>query len=319
MPDDTPTPDNPTPPEPAREPSSTPPPVLAEIVEHKRGEVEELKRRVSKAELEAAVAQAEPPRNFFRAVTRRDAEGKPVALHPAEGQQVEGNPHTAVIAEIKRQSPSAGLIREAYAGDGFDPARIARAYHAAGAAAISCLTDERYFGGHLSFIQRVKDACPLPVLRKDFIVDPVQLWEARAAGADAVLLIAECLNEREIVDYMILAQQLQLTVLIEAHSAEHLLRVRPHVGFPHPTYCLLGINNRDLTTMTTEVNHTVRLVDLVDDPGVLVSESGIKTRADLDRLSEHGVNIVLVGEHLMRQEDPGQALRTLLQGDAPTA
>jgi len=275
---------------------------LAEIVEHKRGEVEELKRRVSLPELEAAVAQAEPPRNFFRAVTRRDDSGQPA----------EGHHETSIIAEIKRQSPSAGLIRQEYAGDGFDPTVAARAYHKAGAAAISCLTDEKFFGGHLSFIERVKAACPLPVLRKDFIVDPIQLWETRAAGADAVLLIAECLNEREIVDSLILAQQLQLTVLIEAHSTEHLLRVRPHVGFPHPTYCLLGINNRDLTTMTTDVNHTLRLVDLVDDPGVLVSESGIRTKADLDRLAEHGVRIALVGEHLMRQDDPGSALRALL-------
>jgi len=288
--------------EPAQPGRAETPPVLAEIVEHKRSEVEELKRSVSMAELEARVAQADPPRNFFQARTRG-------------GQSNRADAGPAIIAEIKRQSPSAGLMRPEYAGDGFDPAAVARAYHAAGAAAISCLTDEKYFGGHLSFIQRVREACPLPVLRKDFIVDPIQLWEARAAEADAVLLIAECLLEREIVDLLILAQQLRLTVLVEAHDTENLLRVRPHIGFPHPTYCLLGINNRDLTTMTTDVNHTIRLVDLVDDPGVLVSESGIKTRADLDRLSEHGVNIVLVGEHLMIQGDPGAALRVLLEGE----
>lgn len=274
-----------------------PPAVLRDIIEHKRGEVEALKSSVSLRELEARVAQAEPPRNFFRAVTRPPSNG---------------GPETAVIAEIKRQSPSAGLMRPEYAGDGFDPAEVARAYARAGAAAISCLTDEKFFGGKLGYIERVKAAAPLPVLRKDFIIDPIQLWETRAAGADAVLLIAECLNEREIVDLLILAQQLRLTVLIEAHSTEHLLRVRPHVGFPHPSYCLLGINNRDLTAMTTDVGHTIRLVDLVDDPGVLVSESGIRTSADLARLREHGVRIVLVGEHLMRQEDPGAALQALL-------
>jgi indole-3-glycerol phosphate synthase len=150
------------------------------------------------------------------------------------------------------------------------------------------------------------------VLRKDFIVDPYQLWEARAAGADAVLLIAEALTEGEILDLMILSQQLQLTTLLEVHSMENLLRVRPHVGFPHRGYSLLGINNRDLDSMTTDLNHTARLVDLVDDTRVLVSESGIKTPADLATLRAVGVRIALVGEHLMRHEHPGQALRALL-------
>lgn len=276
-----------------RQPS--PPPVLAEILVAKRAEVYEAKARTTMKQLEALVAQAEPPRNFFTAVTR----------HPA-------NRPIAVIAEIKRKSPSAGLIRPEYAGDDFAPENIAQRYHAAGAAAISCLTDEHFFGGHLSFIERVKAAMPLPVLRKDFIIDPWQLWESRAAGADAVLLIAECLTESKLVDMMILAQQLQLTVLVEVHDMENLLRVRPHIGFPHPSYCLLGINNRDLRTMETDMSHSLRLVDLVDQPGVLVSESGIKTPADLARLKEKGIRTVLVGEHLMRQDDPGAALAALL-------
>lgn len=243
------------------------------------------------------VAQAEPPRNFFSAVTR----------HP-------GAHHTSIIAEVKRKSPSAGLIRPEYASDTFRPEDIARQYADAGARAISCLTDEADFGGRLEFIERIKAAVDLPVLRKDFIVDPWQLWESRAHGADAVLLIAECLTESEIVDMLILAQQLQLTVLLEVHEMESLLRVRPHIGFPHPGYGLLGINNRDLSTMKVSLNHTLRLVDLVDDRDILVSESGITTRADLDRLREAGVRIALVGEHLMRQERPGEALRTLLGG-----
>lgn len=264
-------------------------------MERKRAEVEEAKRRVTFEDLEAQVAQADPPRNFFRAVTR----------HPDAR-------HTSVIAEIKRKSPSAGLIRPEYGGDGFRPEDIARRYHAAGAAALSVLTDEADFGGHLSYIERVKDAVPLPVLRKDFVIDAWQLWESRAAGADAVLLIAECLNESQIVDLLILAQQLQLTVLLEAHDTENLLRLRPHVGFPHRAYCLLGINNRDLSTMTVDLNHTLRHVDLVDDRSILVSESGIRTPADLERLRAAGVRIALVGEHLMRQPDPGQALAELL-------
>ncbi len=268
---------------------------LREIVEHKALEVAAAKQRTEFAELEALVAQAEPPRNFFAAVTK----------HPRQE-------HTTVIAEIKRRSPSAGLIRPEYEGEGFAPEVIARKYAAAGAAAISCLTDERFFGGHLSFIDRVKAAAALPVLRKDFLIDPWQLWESRAAGADAVLLISECLNESQLVDMLILAQQLQLTVLLEVHDVVNLLRVRPHVGFPHAGYALLGINNRDLSSMTVDLAHTLRLVDLVEDRSILVSESGIRTAADLRKLREVGVRSVLVGEHLMRQGDPGAALAELL-------
>jgi indole-3-glycerol phosphate synthase len=278
----------------------TPPATLREIVEHKRLELTAAKATASMSELEALVAQAEPPRNFFAAVTRH-----PNALH------------TSVIAEIKRRSPSAGLIRPEYAGDGFDPVSIAKSYNSRGASAISVLTDEKFFGGHLSFIERIKDAVPLPVLRKDFIIDPWQLWESRAAGADAVLLIAECLNDSEMLDLLILAQQLQLTVLLEVHDIENLLRVRPHVGFPHASYALLGINNRDLSTMTTDLGHTLRLVDLVEDRTTLVSESGIRTPEDLRRLRLADVRIALVGEHLMRQPDPGLALAELLKPTVP--
>jgi indole-3-glycerol phosphate synthase len=274
--------------------------VLREIVERKREEVAESKSMISMPELEALVAQAEPPRNFFRAVTRH-----PDAVH------------FSIIAEIKRKSPSAGWIRPEYENPAFAPETVARAYHAAGAAAISCLTDGPAFGGDLTYIERIRHAVPLPILRKDFIVDPWQLWETRAAGADAVLLIAECLNESEIVDLLILAQQLQLTVLLECHDMENLLRVIPHVGFPHPGYFLLGINNRDLSTMKVDLNHTLRLADVADkmisDRSILVSESGITTRDDLLKLRAVGIRIALVGEHLMRHEDPGAPLLALLR------
>jgi indole-3-glycerol phosphate synthase len=272
-----------------------PPGVLGTIVARKRAEVERAKAVRDFKELEGDVAQAEPPRNFFAAVTR----------HPDDT-------HISIIAEVKRQSPSAGLIRPEYAGEGFKPDTIAKAYAQSGARAISCLTDEPDFGGHLSFIERIKSAVDLPVLRKDFIIDPWQLWESRAAGADAVLLIAECLTESEIVDMLILSQQLQMTVLLEVHEMDSLLRVRPHVGFPHAGYGLVGINNRDLSTMNVDLNHTLRLVDLVEDRSILVSESGIRTPKDLARLREAGVRIALVGEHLMRQDDPGAALKDLL-------
>lgn len=214
---------------------------------------------------------------------------------------------TSVIAEIKRRSPSAGVIRE-----DFDPVRIARQYHEAGAAAISCLTDEPFFGGRLEYIHQVRDAVPLPVLRKDFIIDQYQVWESRAAGADAILLIAEALPEGDLLDMMILARELGMTSLVEAHEIESILKVKQHIGFPHAGYSLLGINNRDLSTMRTDLGHTLRAIDLIDNPRVLVSESGIRTHDDILKLRRHGVRIVLVGEHLMRQPDPGAALRELL-------
>jgi indole-3-glycerol phosphate synthase len=272
--------------------------VLKQIIDHKRTEVAALKARIPFEELEALVAQAEPPRNFFAAVTH----------HPDAF-------HSSIIAEIKRKSPSAGWIRPEYQ-QAFDPAAIARRFHANGAAAISCLTDEQFFAGDLRFIERIREAVPLPVLRKDFIIDQWQLWESRAAGADAVLLIGECLTTAELVDMLILAQRLGLTVLLEVHDVETLLRVRPHVGFPHPSYFLLGINNRDLAAQKVDVNHTLRLLDMVDDPSVLVSESGIRSSKDVTWLRHNGVRIVLVGEELMRAADPGAALATLLGRDA---
>lgn len=268
--------------------------VLKDIIDHKRTELVAAKQRYSFAELEGLVAQAEPPRNFFGAV----------AHHPDPF-------HFSVIAEIKRKSPSAGWIRPEYEHN-FDPTIIARRYHLNGASAISCLTDEHFFAGNLGYIERIKEAVPLPVLRKDFIIDPWQLWESRAFGADAVLLIGECLTIAEMVDMLILAQRLGLTVLLEVHSMDTLLRVRPHVGFPHPSYFLLGINNRDLAAQKVDINNTLRLIDLVDDPSILVSESGIKTTQDATWLRHHGVRILLVGEHLMRSPDPGAALATLL-------
>lgn len=281
-------------------PEASPPGALGEIIANKREEVARAKERLPFGELEGMVAQAEPPRNLFAAVTR----------HP--------NPiHVSVIAEVKRRSPTAGLMRPEYDGDAFRPEDIARRYHEAGAAAISCLTDEKYFGGHGSYIERIKEAVPLPVLRKDFIIDPWQLWESRALGADAVLLIAECLNESQIVDLLILSQQLQLTTLLEVHDMENLLRVRPHVGFPHPGYCLLGINNRDLSTMTVDLTHSLRLADLVEDRSILVSESGVRSGSDIARLRQAGVRIVLIGESLMKQADPGAALAGILAAAGP--
>ena len=263
--------------------------VLSEIVEHKRKEVAAAMARLPLEEIKIAALDTADPRNFFQAVTQPKGELR-------------------VIAEVKKASPSAGLIRA-----DFDPVAIARAYHANGAAAISCLTDEKFFQGSLEYIKLIRDAVPLPVLRKDFIIDPYQVYEARLAGADAVLLIAECLGEAELLDLLILATELRLTTLVEVHDVENLLRVRPHIGFPHPSYTLLGINNRNLREMKTDISHTLRLLDMVEDPDILVSESGIRTAQDVHRLREAGVHRILVGEHLMRQPDVGEALRELMK------
>ncbi len=158
----------------------------------------------------------------------------------------------------------------------------------------------------------MRDAVPLPVLRKDFIVDQYQVWESRAAGADAILLIADVLEEGQLLDLMILARELSMTSLVETHDVDRLLKVRHHIGFPHAGYSLLGINNRNLQTMETDLSHTFRLLEFVEDRNVVVCESGITSGADLARLRQRGVNIVLVGEHLLRQTDPGEALRELL-------
>lgn len=270
------------------------PAVLAEIVDFKREEIESAKRAEPLAALEAMIAHAEPTRDFFGAL-----------VDPTETR-------TRIIAEVKRQSPSAGLIRPEYALDGFVPGFIAQQYSNAGASAISCLTDEKFFGGSLLFINQIKSAVKLPVIRKDFILDPYQITQSRAYGADAVLLIAECLDDAQISEMLELAHTLDLAILLEVHSRSNLLRVQPIIAASTHKRVLLGINNRDLSRMITDLAHTTDLVDLVDDRSILVSESGIKAHADLAKLAEHGVHIALVGEHLMRQSNPGDALAALL-------
>jgi indole-3-glycerol phosphate synthase len=269
--------------------------ILEQILARKHVEVARTRAIVPLEALRERAESLPPSRNFFSAVV----DGRLRAP-------------TRAIAEIKQRSPSAGTIRE-----DFDPVDIAKRYEDAGAAAISCLTDEHYFGGHLGYVQLVRQAVSLPVLRKDFIVDEYQIWESRAAQADAILLIAEVLSEGQLLDYMILAQQLRLTTIVEVHDVEKLLCVKRHIGFPHAGYFLLGINNRDLRTMETDIAHTFRLLDMIEDLRIVVSESGIRTREDVARLRRHGVNIVLVGEQLLRQPDPGAALRDLLRTTVP--
>jgi indole-3-glycerol phosphate synthase len=264
--------------------------ILDTILQTKREEIAQRSAVRSIEQLKSEAATMPRPRNFFSAVTRKPT--KPLNL----------------IAEIKKASPSAGVIRA-----DFDPVAIAQTYAAAGADALSVLTDEKYFQGHLNYIKAVRDVVPLPVLRKDFIIDPYQVYESRVAGADAVLLIAECLDTSELIDLQILATELNMTCLIEVHDMENLIRVRDRVvGFPHRSYSLIGINNRDLRTMKVDLGTTLRLSELVENRDVLVSESGIHSRFDIDKLVEAGVRAILVGESLMRSDDIGGKVRELL-------
>ncbi|HEY7115888.1 MAG TPA: indole-3-glycerol phosphate synthase TrpC [Tepidisphaeraceae bacterium] len=274
--------------------------ILDQIVQTKRQEVEERSAQLPVETLKERIAALPRPRNFFQAVTRKPDE-------PSTDARARRAKPLNLIAEVKKASPSAGVIRP-----DFDPVEIARAYESAGADALSVLTDETYFQGHLSYIEAVRAAVRLPVLRKDFIIDPWQVYESRAAGADAILLIAECLETSRMIDLQILATELNMTCLIEVHDLENLMRVRDQViGFPHKRYSLLGINNRDLRTFKTDLGTTLRMAELVEDRSVLVSESGIHTYADVRKLAESGVSAVLVGESLMRSPDIGAKVREL--------
>ncbi|MFN9992244.1 MAG: indole-3-glycerol phosphate synthase TrpC [Phycisphaerales bacterium] len=270
------------------------PAILAEIVEEKKLEVLEAKRKVSLSLLRDRLIDIAPPRDFA------------FALSPEVGR-------VKVIAEIKRKSPSAGWIRPEYEDDSFRPGPVAARYHECGASAISCLTDEKFFGGKLPFLAAVKAATSLPVLRKDFLIDPYQVYEARVAGADAILLIAECLGDELMREMLDVASELRLSVLIEVHDEENLRRVAPLVT--PGSRRLLGVNNRDLRTMKVDLEHSFAMHKLAPFPDLFVSESGIRTKNDLNRLRDAGVRTVLVGEHLMREKDPGEALRLLLGAD----
>ena len=249
--------------------------ILDDIIAEKREEVQQRQSQVSLDQLRQRIADKPRCRNFYKAVTKRHPRG------------------VNVIAEVKKASPSAGLIRAS-----FDPVAIAKTYEQCGADAISVLTDEKYFQGKLEYLEQVKEAVAVPVLRKDFIIDAWQVYESRAAGADAILLIAEALRPGDLIDLMIAAAELGLTVLLEVHEADTLLAVRSLIGFPKKGYSVLGINNRDLTTMNVDIRTTARLSTLLDEDGELVSESGIKTRADVLKLKALGIRAVLVGQTL---------------------
>lgn len=262
--------------------------ILDKIVADKRAEVEFRRSQRSLEQLEDEVKSLPKCRNFYKAVTKRNSRG------------------LNVIAEVKKASPSAGIIRE-----DFDAVAIAQTYQKCGADAISVLTDEKYFQGKLEYIKQIKEVVNLPILRKDFIIDKWQIYESRAAAADAILLIAETLTPSELMDLMIAAAELTLTVLLEVHGADTLLNVRSVIGFPKKGYSVLGINNRNLATMEVDLNNTSRLAEFVDSKKELVAESGIKSRADVEKLKEAGVNAVLVGQVLCENPDIEEKFREL--------
>jgi indole-3-glycerol phosphate synthase len=255
--------------------------ILDKILVQTRQTIERDKAAIAGSDLEAMLTDLPPCRDFHAAL----ADGPAVQL----------------IAEVKRASPSAGLIR-----DDFDPVTIARCYQQGGAACISVLTDEPFFQGSLQFLREVRRTVELPLLRKDFIVDRYQLLQARAAGADCVLLIAECLSAEELRRLNDQSNELGMQTLIELYEPENLDAVLA-TGTP-----LVGINNRNLRTFETSLEHTLKLRPRIPADRLVVGESGIRNHDDLIRLGEGGVKAVLVGESLMRQHDLTSATRSLL-------
>ncbi|WP_417379779.1 indole-3-glycerol phosphate synthase TrpC [Gimesia sp.] len=255
--------------------------ILEEIVASKLVEVSEAKSKIPFERLAEGLVDALPVRDF-------------VASMQSHGP-------VAMIAEVKKASPSAGVIRE-----DFHPVEIARIYEAAGAACLSVLTDEQYFQGHLDFLKAVRQNVTIPVLRKDFIIDRYQILEARVAGADCVLLIAECLDDGQLEDLYGYALELGMSALVEIYepdNRERVLKLSPP---------LLGINNRNLKTFVTSLEHSIQLGAQVPAECLLISESGIRDRSDVLKLQESGVRGILVGETLMRSSDMGEKARELL-------
>ena len=255
--------------------------ILDEIVAYKKEELVETKRGIPLADQKRRAADAGPTRDFGAALSTGGA--------------------IRLIAEVKKASPSKGVIRQ-----DFDPVAIARVYEASGASCLSVLTETKYFQGDLAYLGTIRKAVGLPLLRKDFIVDAYQVYEARAAGADAVLLIAACLERRQLEDLLGLAAQLGLDVLVESHTYAELDKTLLAGGR------IVGINNRDLSSFTVSLDTTFGLLKDIPTDRTVVSESGIATRDDVARLERAGVDAVLVGESLMREKDIGNKVKELL-------
>jgi indole-3-glycerol phosphate synthase len=259
------------------------PTVLEKIVARKHEEVEQRKANVSIEQLKNTIQTVTPPRGFVRAIEAKLAKDQ-----------------SAVIAEIKKASPSKGVLREH-----FMPSEIAKSYEQGGAACLSVLTDVDFFQGSDAYLQQARDACHLPVLRKDFIIDSYQIIEARSIGADCILLIAACLNDEQLKSFSDQATLLGLDVLVEVHNADELAR-----GLKLNTK-LIGINNRNLHTFEVSLSTTLNLLNTIPSDRIVVTESGILNRHDVELMRAHNVNSFLVGETFMRSEEPGAQLKVL--------
>ncbi len=257
------------------------PTILDKIVATKREEIVAAKQAVSQAALESKLDAAPQIRDFYAALDRGD--------------------DIKLIAEVKKASPSKGVIRE-----DFDPIEIAKTYAQHGATCLSVLTDKPYFQGDLSYLREIRQHVDAPLLRKDFLLDPYQVVEARANGADAVLLIAECLPGDELPQLLAKVRELGMTALVELYEPENLSRVIDSGAR------LIGVNNRDLRTFEVDLNHTVNMRQQMPSDRLVVGESGIHTRTDVEKLAAAGVGAILVGESLMRSDDIGAAVKTLL-------
>jgi indole-3-glycerol phosphate synthase len=257
--------------------------ILHSILARKAEEVAARHARLPLKELAARTANIAPARGFAAAIASTIAAGRP-----------------AVIAEIKKASPSKGVIRP-----DFDPAAIARSYAAGGATCLSVLTDEDFFQGDDAYLQQARAACTLPVLRKDFVIDAYQIHEARMLGADCILLIVAALDDARLAEFTAMAMDLGMDVLIEVHDIDELERA---LQVPAP---LLGINNRNLRTFEVTLDTTLALQSAVPRDRILVTESGIALRADVERLRDAGIDAFLAGETFMRDADPGAALQRL--------
>ncbi len=259
------------------------PDILLKILERKHQEITARREAVSLAELEAQTGQAPQPRGFASAIRHTIAKGRP-----------------AVIAEAKKASPSNGILRK-----NFDVAQIAKSYHTGGASCMSVLTDEHFFQGSDDYLKQARTACSLPLIRKDFIIDPYQVHESRIMGADCILLIVAALEDAQMTELVRFARQLELDVLIEIHDGDELERA---LKLDQP---LIGINNRNLHTFKTTLDTTISLLGKIPEDRIVVTESGIHTREDVSLMRNNHVNAFLIGEALMRASESEEKLREL--------
>ena len=262
--------------------------ILNKILNTKQQEIAAAVAQIPLAEVRAAAEAMNKPRDFTEAIRSRVAKHRP-----------------AVIAEIKKASPSKGVIRE-----DFRPAEIAASYEKGGAACLSVLTDKQYFQGSPEYLQQARAACKLPVLRKDFMIDPYQIFEARAMGADCILLIVAALDLPKMQELESIAHELGMAVLVESHDGEE-LELALQLRTP-----LIGINNRNLRTFDVSLDTTLNLLPQMPQDRIVITESGIFTADDVALMQDNGVNAFLVGEAFMRQADPGLELARVFQTEA---